>query len=107
MILPACGINKPIKRKILDIDIDDKTRDTDDDEEILETETITNDEMDFIDIAQTSIEDDLINTGKFLRPPSKEEDIIEKWFAVISVAKIGSKTSCRFLVDEGFGGTSR
>ena len=60
---------------------------TDDEDEISETEIITDDEMDVIDIAQTSIEDDLINTLKFLSPPSKEEDIMEKWFAVVYAKK--------------------
>ena len=106
MILPTCGINKPIKRKIFDID-NDETTDTDDEDEISETETATDNEIDVIDTAQTSIEDDLINTWEFLSPPSKEEDIIEeKWFAVIYAKKrtqhlFVAKANHRFLVDEG------
>ena len=70
------------------------------------SEALTDDEMDVIDTAQTSIEDDLINTWKFLSPPSKEEDIIEKWFAVIYAKKhtqhlFVAKANRRFLVDEG------
>ena len=93
MIIPACNIRKSAKRKIFETD--DETDETDDDTNDDETsaDDTTEDKNMEPDVMeedpelqlQESFKDALRKTWTFLRPPTTEEEIVGKWFAVASL----------------------